>query len=146
MANRDDSYEIGYGKPPRQTRFAKGQSGNPKGRPKGSLNLATILARVGRERVAVKGKKGVRMITKLEAAITQLSNQAASGQLRAIREFLQWTRTMEDAEQFSSAFRLPHEREEAVMASMVKRIRESEPLKSEDETDATAESAESRDK
>ncbi len=30
-----DDYEIGYGKPPKQTQFRKGQSGNPRGRPKG---------------------------------------------------------------------------------------------------------------
>lgn len=30
----DDGYEVGYGKPPRSTRFRKGQSGNPRGRPK----------------------------------------------------------------------------------------------------------------
>ena len=28
------SYEVGYGKPPKHTQFKKGQSGNPKGRPK----------------------------------------------------------------------------------------------------------------
>ena len=30
-----DNENIGYGKPPKHTRFKKGQSGNPKGRPKG---------------------------------------------------------------------------------------------------------------
>ena len=33
---RDGEYEVGYGKPPKETRFRKGRSGNPKGRPKGS--------------------------------------------------------------------------------------------------------------
>jgi hypothetical protein len=28
-------YEVGYGKPPRRSRFRKGQSGNPGGRPRG---------------------------------------------------------------------------------------------------------------
>src|ERR1700730_10755419 len=69
MTDRDDSYEVGYSKPPRHARFTKGQSGNPKGRPKGSQNLATILARVGRERVKVTGKSGNRSITKLEASV-----------------------------------------------------------------------------
>jgi Family of unknown function (DUF5681) len=32
-------YKVGYGKPPKTTRFKKGKSGNPGGRPKGSLNL-----------------------------------------------------------------------------------------------------------
>ena len=30
------SYEVGYGKPPRATRFQPGKSGNPNGRPKGA--------------------------------------------------------------------------------------------------------------
>ena len=32
------NFEVGYGKPPAKTRFRPGQSGNPKGRPKGSKN------------------------------------------------------------------------------------------------------------
>lgn len=32
------AYEVGYGKPPVVSRFKKGQSGNPRGRAKGSKN------------------------------------------------------------------------------------------------------------
>jgi hypothetical protein len=35
-------YDVGYGKPPLHTRFRKGQSGNPKGRGKGTKNFATL--------------------------------------------------------------------------------------------------------
>jgi hypothetical protein len=37
------SYEVGYGKPPEATRFVKGKSGNPKGRPRGSKNKMPAL-------------------------------------------------------------------------------------------------------
>ena len=37
-------YAVGYGRPPDHTRFAKGASGNPAGRPKGSKNLKTIIS------------------------------------------------------------------------------------------------------
>jgi hypothetical protein len=41
----DSDYPVGYGRPPRQTRFRKGQSGNPVGRPRGAQNLATLIGK-----------------------------------------------------------------------------------------------------
>mgnify|MGYP003579086853 CR=1 FL=1 len=46
-------YEVGYGKPPRETRFAKGQSGNPRGRPRGSKSFRILLEEEWREKVTV---------------------------------------------------------------------------------------------
>ena len=42
--NDDDetNYKVGYGKPPKKTRFKKGTSGNPGGRPKGSRSFESI--------------------------------------------------------------------------------------------------------
>jgi hypothetical protein len=75
-------YAVGYGKPPRRSRFTKGHSGNPRGRPRGAKNLLTLLNEVLNERVIVADNGGRRKITKGEAIITQLVNQAAKGDWR----------------------------------------------------------------
>jgi len=76
---------VGYRNPPQNTRFKKGESGNPKGRPKGTLNMASVLARTLREKVIINENGQRKVITKLEAAVKQLVNKAASGDLRALR-------------------------------------------------------------
>ena len=62
-------YEVGYAKPPAHSKFAKGVSGNPAGRPKGSLNLKTLHQRVyGREvEVTIDGQKIT--VSRLEAGM-----------------------------------------------------------------------------
>jgi len=77
-------YEVGFGKPPAASRFKKGQSGNPKGRPKGKRNTATTIMRALDQKVIINENGRRREITKFEAAITQLANKAASGDLRAL--------------------------------------------------------------
>jgi hypothetical protein len=57
MSKDEQPYEVGYGKPPANTRFPRGLSGNPKGRPKGSKNLATIALRESRQPVRVNGPR-----------------------------------------------------------------------------------------
>ncbi|HTV56705.1 MAG TPA: DUF5681 domain-containing protein, partial [Terriglobia bacterium] len=75
---------VGYGKPPENTRFKKGVSGNPKGRPKGSLNVANAFAKALREKVVIVEHGQRKSVTKFEAALKQLVNKAASGDLRAL--------------------------------------------------------------
>ncbi len=86
---------VGYGTPPESTRFRKGVSGNPKGRPKGSLNLATAFLKALHEKVVVSENGRRKTITKLEAALKQLVNKAASGELRALRQLLELARDAE---------------------------------------------------
>jgi hypothetical protein len=76
-------YEVGYGKPPVHTRFQKGQSGNPKGRPRGRKNLSSLLndALNGWVIVVENGRR--KKITKREAIITQLVNKSAAADLKA---------------------------------------------------------------
>ena len=87
---------VGYGKPPEATRFKPGQSGNPRGRPQGSLNVATVLARTLREQLVVTEDGRRKRISKLEAAVKQLTNKAATGDARAIHLLLGLTQAAEN--------------------------------------------------
>ena len=85
-AEATDDYEIGRGKPPRHAGFQKGRSGNPKGRPKGSKNLATLLNQALDEKVYVTEDGVRRRVTKRELVIKQLVNKSATADLRAIKQ------------------------------------------------------------
>ena len=76
-------------------RFRKGQSGNPAGRPKGTLNLATVLARTIQEPVVITEHGQKHTITKFEAVIKQLVNKAASGDARATDQLVPLVQGME---------------------------------------------------
>jgi hypothetical protein len=138
MADTDAPHAIGYGKPPKRTQFTKGQSGNPKGRPTGSQNFATLLHKIGRQRVRVTENGGSRHISKFEATMLQLTNKAASGDLKAIRELLCWIRSLEDSEQASARPPVLQEGDNAVMASIIERIRQSENPSSDNLTNPAA--------
>jgi hypothetical protein len=81
----DREYEIGYGKPPKATQFKAGQSGNPKGRPKGSMNAATMMQQIVAEPVSVVEKGGrEKTMPMLEVLLRRMVNKAATGDLKAI--------------------------------------------------------------
>ena len=93
--DRKDDGKVGYGKPPRHSQFKEGQSGNPKGRPKGSKNSATILEEALSERVTVTEGGKRKAITKRAAAFKQLVNRAVSGDPRHMRMLLEAIGTAE---------------------------------------------------
>ena len=94
-SDRDREYEVGYGKAPRHTRFAKGQSGNPRGRPSGAKNLSTLLSDALNETVVVTENGGRRKVSKRQAIITQLVNRSATADFRAIKILLDIMRAIE---------------------------------------------------
>jgi len=94
---RDDGgdYEVGYGKPPHHTRFVKGQSGNPRGRPPGAKNMKTLLTKALNELVMVTDHDGRRKVSKREAIVTQLVNRSAKADFKAIQILLGLIRDIE---------------------------------------------------
>jgi hypothetical protein len=115
-------YTVGHRKPPLATRFVKGKSGNPNGRPRGKRNLASILLGVLFESVTVTENGKRRRITKLEATFKQIVNQAASGDVAAIRVLLQLFPSLERvlAEPETSAVDPAADR--AVLANLITRL------------------------
>ena len=96
MADENAPYTVGFGKPPSERRFQKGRSGNPKGRPKGSKNLATIVLKESRQKVRINSSRGTRTVTKAEATVMQVANKSIQGDLRAARDFIDLIGRSED--------------------------------------------------
>jgi hypothetical protein len=123
MSENEQPYEVGYGKPPKNGQFSKGKSGNPKGRPKGSKNLATVVTRECRQHVRVNGPGGTHLMTKLEAAAMQLANKAAQGDIRSQREFFSLVRTSEEAVNSGVSPLTAHEMDQKVMQDILRRMK-----------------------
>jgi predicted phage terminase large subunit-like protein len=81
MSNNDK--EVGYGRPPRHSRFNKGQSGNPKGRPKGTKNLKTDLTEELQETILVREGTHAIKISKQRAIVKTLIAKTLKGDARA---------------------------------------------------------------
>src|SRR3954465_13304917 len=81
---------VGRGHPPKHTQFPKGMSGNPKGRPKGSKNLSTLLREAADDQASVTIGGKTRSISKLQATTMQLATKAAKGDQAAMNKFIEW--------------------------------------------------------
>ncbi len=76
-------YQVGYGKPPKGTQFKPGQTGNPKGKPRGAKNLKTELLEELQEVIPVKEGGVRRKVSKQRAMLKSLTAKAVQGDPRA---------------------------------------------------------------
>src|SRR5260370_11152552 len=88
---------IGYGRPPKQSQFAKGKSGNPNGRTKGSKNFGLVIEAELNAKIPINENGKRRSISKREAVAKQLVNKAASGDPKALPLLLNEARAREKA-------------------------------------------------
>ena len=86
--NISDSYEVGYGKPPKDTQFKKGSSGNPKGRPKKTPDFDAELIREFKSLITINDNGRRTRISKFQGIVKQLTNKALTGNISALRMFL----------------------------------------------------------
>ncbi|WP_137703352.1 DUF5681 domain-containing protein [Marimonas lutisalis] len=88
MSEQEKDYEVGYGKPPKHSRFKKGQSGNPKGRPKAAKGLLASVKRELDSKITVREAGGEVSISKAAAMAKRLVANALQGDLKALLALL----------------------------------------------------------
>jgi hypothetical protein len=124
---------IGYGNPPERTRFKKGKSGNPRGRPKGALNMATVLERALRDKVVINENGMRKTVTKMEAALKQVVNQAASGDLLAMRLLNALVNSVGTTVPADAKSTAPAESDQKIMNRLLEKLEKSRRVKDDDD-------------
>jgi len=117
--------DVGYCKPPKNSRFKPGESGNPRGRPRGSLNWGMVLQRALGEKVVINENGRCTIMTKLEAAIMQLVNKAASGDGKAIHYLCQLVVSVEERSVAVEPSAQISETDQKVIANILRRFEKS---------------------
>lgn len=84
---RHEHEEVGYGRPPKATRFQKGRSGNPKGRPRNRHRDIPYDSLLG-QMVTVREDGRERRVTAAEAFILQLTKKGLEGDSASARASL----------------------------------------------------------
>lgn len=85
----NDTYEIGYRRPPKSGQFKKGQSGNPKGRPKGSKNFMTLLDQELDQKITVNENGRKKEISRMQAMVKRMVAESLQGNLRALMTMIE---------------------------------------------------------
>ena len=84
--------QVGYRNPPKHSQFKKGQSGNPKGRPKGRRNAMTDVLDVLKAPVRVKENGRQKTVSTQHAVLLRLREKALGGDQRAINRVIDLAR------------------------------------------------------
>lgn len=79
----NNAYRVGYRSPPKTTQFKKGESGNPKGRPKGSRSLQNILIEELKSSITIHENGRSKTVKKGEVIAKQMVNKAMAGDHKA---------------------------------------------------------------
>ena len=125
---------VGYRRPPVNRQFKPGQSGNPRGRPKGSKNFPTMFAEAMSRPVTVRDKKGkIRTLSKQELMVEVMVNKASAGDPKAFALVVQF------AEKFEVFKRQTQNHRENMDSALLKLKRGLEAMQRKEEQESMAE-------
>lgn len=115
-------YEVGYGKPPKHAQFKPGESGNPKGRPKGIKNLNTDLEEELSLKILVTEGGSQQETTKQRAMLKSLFAKALNGDVRASGVLINLILGLEQTRIASQSTESMAEEDIAILEAFKKRI------------------------
>jgi hypothetical protein len=82
-------YKVGYRRPPKNSRFKKGKSGNPRGRPKAKMSLAELFEHELQRTITVEEEGERRRMSRKEAIIKRALNRAIGGDFSLLRPLIE---------------------------------------------------------
>ena len=114
--------DVGFGKPPRRSRFKAGQSGNPKGRPKGTRNLATQVRAVLGRRIPVLEQGQRRFVSATEALLHRYLALALKGDVKAGAFLLGLLERLQPAETEEASADVLSDQDRLIVANMFRHL------------------------
>jgi Family of unknown function (DUF5681) len=112
---------VGYGRPPKATQFKKGQSGNPKGRPKGTRPVGAVLQEILGQRIAVTENGRTRRLPALEVMLRRLANDAMRSEPSALKLMLSLVDRYGDSSEAEIRFEDILAEDKEILANFLKR-------------------------
>ena len=86
--------KVGKGSTPEYTRWPKGTSGNPKGRPKGKVSFKADLVSELSETIQITEGGKAKRISKQRALLKALTTSGIKGDVRAAQLMIKWAAVM----------------------------------------------------
>ena len=131
-----EKYEVGYGKPPKHSQFKKGQSGNPRGRRKGSRNLKTDVKDTLTQRVRLTKDGKPKTVSTQQAALLRLREKALAGDGRSLDRLIELARLYNDDELAEAGSELSGTDADILEGFKARLLRKDGKLKAENKKDS----------
>ena len=128
----EDDHIARFQRPPRRGQYKPGQSGNPRGRPKGSKNILTYVKEHLNKKIPIIEGGKTRTVPRAEAIAIQLVNQAAKGEPKGLAAVMSFTREFDAAVSDLRPNVLARAADAAVLEDIIARIRAGDPSPSQE--------------
>ncbi|MDP6717505.1 MAG: DUF5681 domain-containing protein [Pirellulaceae bacterium] len=119
--------KVGYRNPPKRTRFKKGQSGNPKGRPKGTRNLKTDLRDELDTKISVREGNRQIKVSKQQALVKSQLAKAIKGDTKAAAMVINAIFRLFETEPFDESDASLTADERAIVETIQQRLQKQDP-------------------